>query len=334
MKNLLLLLGWSSLIAIGCSSSSRTGYTYYDDVYDNRPSYSNDKRKASYSDDRPSYQEPSPTYNKSSDNYENRRYIDDESSSSDYNGSYSDRIRRFSGSNSGFDYYSPYYSGYNDGFSSGFGMSSGYGYSSYGSYRPSFWNPFYSSSISFGWGMPSIGFGYNSWRSPSYYNPYYSSYNPWDWGNSWYSPYNNYWGSSSYYGGSYNHYDRNPVNNNSHYGPRGSSYGNSYYNGNQNIGGGKLNNSRGPIGNTPQSTPINNGSFNRTPKSNNPPRSQPTINPNRENTTPRSTPSVPERYQNNSGNERNSPSPSRNTSPSNISGGSQKSGGTMQRTNK
>ena len=134
MKNLLLILGWGSMFLIGCSSSSRTGYTYYDDVYDNRPSYSEDKRKSTYVDDRPTYQESTPSNNKSSDIYENRRYVDDESSSSDYNGSsssdyngsYSDRIRRFSGSNSGFDYYSPYYTGYSDGFSSGFGMCSAF----------------------------------------------------------------------------------------------------------------------------------------------------------------------------------------------------------------
>lgn len=316
-------------MAIGCSSSSRTGYTYYDDVYDNRPSYSEDKRRSANVDDRPTYQESTPTYNNSTENYENRRYIDDESSSSNYNGSYSDRIRRFSGSNSGFDYYSPYYSGYNDGFSSGFGMSSGFGYGGYGSYRPSIWNPFYSSSIYFGWGRPSIGFGYNSWITPSYYNSY-NYYNPWDWGNSWYSPYH----SSSYWGGNHHNYDRNPIKNNSYYGPRGGSYGNTYYNGNNNIGGGKLNNSRGPAGNTPQYSTPNKGTFNRTPKNNTPNKSQPVYSPDRGNTNPKRAPSVPDRYQNNSGNNRISPSPSRSTSPPSNSGGSQRSGGTMQRTNK
>ena len=263
MKNLLLILLWSSLIAIGCSSSSRSGYTYYDDVYDNRPSYSEDKRKSTNEEERPSYQEPAPSYNNSTESYENKRYVDDESSYSNYSGSYSDRIRRFNGSNSGFDYYSPYYTGYSDGYNDGFSMNYGFGYSSYGNYRPSFWNPFYSSSISFGWGRPSIGFGFNTWMSPSYYNPYYS-YNPWNSYNNWYSPYNNYnnWGSPWSWGGNNHHYDGNPRNNNSYYGPRNGSYGNSYYNG-YNEGGGKLNNSRGPVGNTPQYSTPNKGTFNK-----------------------------------------------------------------------
>ncbi|MCO5232728.1 MAG: hypothetical protein LC105_10465 [Chitinophagales bacterium] len=356
MKKILLIIGLGSLIAVSCSSS-RTGYTYFDDVYNHRPSYSQEKRRVTgYSDDRPTYQ-PSPTSPSnytSPESYENnsgsRRYLDDENYS-DY-GTYTERIRRFERPNYGFDYYSPYYTGFNSGFNYGIGIGSGLGYSMFGNYGSSFWNPWYSSSFYFGWGRPSWNIGFNTWYSPSYFDPFYS-YNNWGWGN-WYSPYYSSWYPSWGWGGHHNHHnDYQPFKNNMYYGPRGSSYGNSYYNGSQ-FDGGKTGINRGHQNYSSPSVNPNSGSgnFKYTPKSYSTPnvpfpsnqdgknKAQP--QPNKNNVPDRYKNAVPDRYMNTP--ERNSPnrggsfggSQDKGSSPgrSNQSQPSQKSGGSMQRTNK
>lgn len=189
MKNLLFILGIGGTLLVSCSSSSRTGYTYYDDVYDNRPSYSEEKRRSSTIDDRPTYQ-PSGVddYNQPGQYDNSQRYRDDEESYySGSSGSYSDRIRRFNSGNSGFDYYSPYYTGFNDGFNYGVGIGTSYGFSNFGRWGSSLWSPMYSSSIYFGWGRPSWNLGFNSWYIPTYFDPFYGSH--WGWNRPWYSSY-------------------------------------------------------------------------------------------------------------------------------------------------
>lgn len=344
MKNLMFILGFGGLILTGCSSS-RTGYTYYDDVYENRPSYAENRRKSSSIDDRPVYQQSSASgynqngsgaYDNRNGSYDNSRYIDDEQQNA--YGTYTERIRRFHSPNTGFDYYSPYYTGYNDGFNYGIGVGSGYGFSNFGGWGSSFWNPWYSSSLYFGWGRPSFNVGFNNW---GYYDPFWG--NNWGWGRPWHNNmYGGGWGSPWGWGGNtiIIRNDRNPRNNNMHYGPRTGSYGNQHYNGQQ-YQGGRMNNSRGSSYGTPQNPGNSGGNMRYTPKNNSqqvppaatpaPSRSQP--QQNRQN--------VPNRYNqpspsyNNPSPQRSAPSSSPGRSGGNSGGGGQqRSGGSMQRTNK
>lgn len=319
MKKLIFILGLSGFVAVSCGTSSRMGYTHYDDVYDSRPSYSQEKRKSSTYEDSPQYPSNQPSnYNSARSNTD--RYIDDESVS----GNYSNRLRRFyGGGNTGFDYYSPYYTGFNDGFS--YGIGTGFGYSGFGNMGFSSWNPFYSSSFYFGWGRPTWSVGFNYWNRP-FYDPFYS-YNSWGWNNNyWMNPYNS-WYSPWTWGGGYGHNnyyggDRNyNSNRNIYYGPRSGNYSNSGYRNNSQNSGPR--NQSGNLNISPKSSP----SYNTTPNKNGNSR------PN--NNVGRNYPSnVPDRYRNNSVSpqQRSSPSPSRSNSGSNS--GSQRSGGSMQRSNK
>ncbi|MCO5231875.1 MAG: hypothetical protein M9958_12060 [Chitinophagales bacterium] len=354
MKKILLIIGLGSLIAASCSSS-RSGYTYFDDVYNNRPSYSQEKRRTvGYTDDRPSYQ-PSSSSNYTSpnsyeDNSNSRLYVDDEYSSG--YGTYTERIRRFNSSNYGFDYYSPFYTGFNSGLNYGIGIGTGFGYSNYGSYGSSFWNPFYSSSIYFGWGRPSWNIGFNTWFTPTYFDPFYS-YNNWGWGN-WYSPYYNTWNPYWGWGGNNNHHHHNdykPYQNNMYYGPRGSSYNNSYYNGSQ-YDGGKTGINRGPQNNSNPSVNPNNGSgnFKYTPKNTAPSNTpSPNINQGGKDKYQSKPNNVPDRYKNAVPDRYNRPENNATPNRGGSFGGSQgngstgkgsqnqspqRSGGSMQRTNK
>ncbi len=341
MKNLLVILGIGSALLAGCSSSSRTGYTYYDDVYDNRPSYAENKRSSAYVDDRPSYQQSQPSSRYQTEYREDERYLDDESQNS--YGTYTERIRRFNSGSTGFDYYSPYYTGYNDGFNYGIGIGTGMGYSNFGRWGSSLWNPWYSSSFYFGWGRPSWSIGFNTWYTPAYFDPFWG--NSWGWGrNNWYNPYfGSGWGSPWGWGGYGNHYHRNdnhPRNNNSYYGPRSGSYGNQYYNGNPSQGG-RSNTGRGSSYGTPQ--PNNNGNMKYTPKSTPSPRATPQANPspNRNQSQPnrnQGQQNIPSRYNQPSysspsqgGGNRSTPSGGGNSGGSR---GSQSGGGSMQRNNK
>lgn len=331
------ILGFGGLILTGCSSS-RTGYTYYDDVYENRPSYAENRKRSSSIDDRPVYQQSSGAgYSQNgSGSYDNSRYIDDEQQNA--YGTYTERIRRFHSPNTGFDYYSPYYTGYNDGFNYGIGVSTGYGFSNFGGWGSSFGNPWYSSSLYFGWGRPSWSIGFNNW---GYYDPFWG--NNWGWGRPWYnSYYGGGWGSPWGWGGNtiIIRNDRNPRNSNMHYGPRTGSYGNQYYNGQQYQGGGRMNNSRGSNYGTPQNPGNSGGNMRYTPK-NNTQQVPPAATPSPNRTQPQQNrQNVPSRYNqpspsySNPSPQRSAPSSSPGRSGGNSGGSQQRSGGSMQRTNK
>ena len=102
---------------------------------------------------------------------------------------YSSRIRRFSGSHYGWDYYDPYYTNmyFYNGSPYHYGLSMSWGYPSYysGYYRP-YWryNTYY--PYSYGWGSPYYS---------SYY-PYYGGYHNYG--------YNDYYPGYYGYGGYYN----------------------------------------------------------------------------------------------------------------------------------
>ena len=302
MKKYIVILAFGTSLFVGCSSSSRLGYTHFDDVYDNQPVYA-ENRRSSNQTNQENYQpaDNGSSYQSQSQNY--NLYQDDESQ--DSYGSYADRIRRFHSGNTGFDYYSPYYSGFDNGLNFGLGLGTGIGYSGFNSWNNGFYNPFYSPSISFGWGSPTWRFGLNSIYSPYYYDPFYTGI--YGWGNSFYNPYyggilgypyypyysHNHWGN--YY--PENNYlpSRNP---NSYYGPRGGSYGNQYIT-TPSVGGGRVNINRKPEINNPQiNIPSNKGNMNYTPKTNNSYQNtvSPTdkVSPNRYEKQ-----NVPKRYQRN-----------------------------------
>src|SRR5690554_6648969 len=305
MKNLLILLSLGIMLLSSCSSSSRLGYEHYDDVYNTRPTYSEKKRNSNTAYNSSNYQEPSYTQNNSE--YQDNRYVDDQQSR--VYGDYTDRIRRFHGGSSGFDYYSPYYTGFNDGFSYGIGMGSTFGYPSY--HR---WNSFYRPSFHFGWSRYPFYLGYNNWYSPySYYgwsDPYRYPYH--GWGNHYFYP-----------------YDKYPKSNKQYYAPRPGNYGNQYYNGPRNsFPGGKTNINRGSDYGTPQNDRNSGGNMRVTPKNNNtrvaPSATPPPVSP-RMNQQQRPSREVPNRYQ------RAEPSQPSNikTAPNKTSPGG-KSGGTIQ----
>ncbi len=274
MKKLLLLTGLSTILLANCSSGKRLGYTHFDDVYNPRPTYSEDKRTTptSYNN---SYS-PQTSYSQEFADNQNYSYQDDEQPEA--YGNYTERIRRFHSGSSGFDYYSPYYTGFNDGFNYGIGIGTGIGYSTFGRWGTPLWSPYYSSSFYFGWGRPSWSIGFGTWYTPSYFNPFYSPYS-YGWSDPWYRygyGYYGGWGYPSYWGGhSIFRNDYTFRKSNLYYGPRAGSYGNQIYNGPRidNLGG-KNNTGRGSdygvIGGSPNSgsgimryTPKNNSGTNK-----------------------------------------------------------------------
>ena len=310
MKNSLFILVLGAWLLSSCSAS-RTGYTYYDDVYNNRPSYSEPKRTSTYMDDQSSY--PSSNYNQSdyqtsqyNNTYDdNRIYNDDENQNSRVYENYTERLRRFGGASSGFDYYSPYYTGFYDGINYGSGISMSIGINSFGRYSSSLWNPFFGTSFSFGFGR-AYG-GLNSLYNPFYYDPfYYPSYSLLGYRNLFYDPFY----SPYYYGIGYPYYsygrginynyiysgsDVNRPSKNVYYGPRGGSYNNQYYDGNQ-YDGGKVNNSRGNVsGSTPDSR-YKGGNMQYTPKNNGTINTPPTSSPTNRKAQPSRPGNMPERY--------------------------------------
>lgn len=235
MKNLLFIITSASMLFASCSSSARMGYTYFDDMYDDRPYYPERAQNTGQSNQ--NYQGANQYNNQSGEYYqddENARTFEQDRY---VGGEYTDRINRFNRSSGNFDYYSPYYTGYNNGFNSGFNMGVGIGMGGFGN---SWMSPWYSSSFHFGWGRPSFGwgmnYGFSNWNRP-FYDPFFDPFwgggfgwnrpmgwgNPWNnigWNNPWY--YNSPVIINNFYG------DRSPRN--SYYGPRSNSVNNTYYN--------------------------------------------------------------------------------------------------------
>lgn len=242
MKKILFLAGSVGLLLTGCSSSSRLGYAHFDDVYEDRPFYVDDKRTNQNDYQPPVYQE------QRYEQVEQGNYQDDEAAY----GSYSDRINRFHRNSGNFDYYSPFSTGFNSGFNSGFnmginygmGFGSGFGYGMNFGWGNTWGNPWYSSGINIGWGWNNPFCNNWGWNRP-FYDPFW---NPWSWNRpigGW-GGWNNPWGSPWGWGNTViinNYYDNN-QNRNLYYGPRGSNFNNSYYQGGL---GGRSNS----VGNTP-----------------------------------------------------------------------------------
>lgn len=218
------------IMLTSCSSSSKMGYAHFDDMYEDRPYYAEQRRNAQqeYS--------PAQTQRTTRDNQvADNAYQDDEV----MYGSYEERINRFHRNRGRFDYYSPFNTGFATGFNSGFnqglqmGLSSGWGFNSgfgvgFGwGYNWNFWNrPWYSSSFQFGWGNPWIWYDpfFDPW---GWNNPFW---NPWSWNRpigGWYNPWGSPWGWGNPIIIINNDYNNNR---NRYYGPRSGSFNNSYYN--------------------------------------------------------------------------------------------------------
>ena len=215
MKKLVIFSAIIASFLFGCKSQQKaTSYTY-DDVYSTRSDHSKITSKPKIQDEDLTGSHPITSPDSSS-----VLTSSSATSNEDYsNNSYSARIKRFNGKNSGLNYNNEYYTSSSDSTSSTSGGSSPdvnlYFGNSWGS---SLWGSSFSFGMGYGWGDCGFCYPY-SWYSPySWCYPYYWGYPYYGYPYSyWYWDYP-YWGG---YGYGHHYWDWNWNNENN----RGNYYG-------------------------------------------------------------------------------------------------------------
>jgi hypothetical protein len=207
MRTPLFIAAIAGFFLSSCSSGNKmqSSSSAGDDLYASKtesyvqpeyvPQQSNEYNSSEKYESSEKYQQSNPDYT-TTDQYTDENgdtYITNNYYGSD--GGYTSSLNRWYAPSIGFSYYSPYYMGFNY-------------------YDPFYYQPGFSMSFSFGWGVPFYPYY-------SYYNPYYSYY-PW-YGYPYYPYYGN--GYCNGYGGYYDGYCggyNNYYYSNSYYGYNGS----------------------------------------------------------------------------------------------------------------